>query len=152
MKNIALLFVMVLIFNIFDAKSQQPAEVWLKNYQLAQDSARKCNKLILISFSGSDWCKPCIKLREQILDTQEFMQFATNTFVMVQADFPYRSKLSSEQRAHNEALAAIYNKEGAFPKLVITDVDGKVIYSSGYQDYTPAQYIAMLQSHLPANK
>lgn len=121
---------------------------WLKNYAVAQDSSIKSKKPILISFSGSDWCKPCIKLRSQILDTREFMDFAASSFVLVHADFPYNSPISKEQRKHNEALADKFNKEGSFPKIVIVNAQGNILYSCGYIDCTPTEYIELIKKKI----
>jgi thioredoxin-related protein len=150
MKVLLIISLLFLFPGIFKAQESQNYEsLWLKNFQTAKDSAVKVNKPILISFSGSDWCKPCIKLRKQILDTKDFMDFATSTFILVHADLPYHTPISKEQRQHNEALAEIYNTEGTFPKLVITNPSGKQVYSCSYMDKTVEQYIELLKENLP---
>ncbi len=120
----------------------------MEDFSQAQEYAIKNNKPILISFSGSDWCKFCIKLRTQVLDTKEFIDFASDAFVIVNADFPYHKKISSTQRKQNEALAEKYNPDGAFPKLVIISPQGEVLYSCGFLSYTPVQYIDLLKKHI----
>jgi len=91
--------------------------------------AKASNKKVLMIFSGSDWCKPCIQLRNNILNKKEFAQFSESLLILLELDFPYRkkNKLPADQKAHNEALAEQYNSEGAFPKLILFDDNRKVI-------------------------
>ncbi|MFN8355988.1 MAG: thioredoxin family protein [Spirosomataceae bacterium] len=102
---------------------------WGTDFKHAKDEAHQAHKLILLNFSGSDWCGPCIKLKRDILDNEEFLQFAQNKLVLVRADFPRNKKnqLSPEITSHNEALAEIYNKEGKFPYTVLLNADGEVL-------------------------
>ncbi|GAB3569538.1 hypothetical protein GCM10027578_24090 [Spirosoma luteolum] len=108
---------------------------WQLNFEQAKAEARQDHKLILLNFSGSDWCGPCIKLKKDIFESAEFGQFATEKLVLVRADFPRLSKnqLDARQTAHNEALAERYNPQGKFPFTVLLDPTGKVLKSwEGY--------------------
>lgn len=93
-------------------------------------------KPILLIFSGSDWCKPCIQLKENVLETAAFTKFAEELIVLY-LDFPYKraNKLSKQEQKHNENLAERYNKNGHFPKSVFIDHTGKnigeVVYEKG---------------------
>lgn len=72
---------------------------WLGNFNEAQQQAKQTHKMILVNFSGSDWCGPCIRLRKEILETTEFDSYAQDHLVLVRADFPRQKKnqLSKEQ-------------------------------------------------------
>ena len=35
---------------------------WMGDFKAATTEAAKADKLILVNFSGSDWCGPCIQL------------------------------------------------------------------------------------------
>ena len=85
--------------------------------------AQQEEKTILMLFSGSDWCKPCIQLRKNILETPTFTQYANDNLIILELDFPYskKNKLSKEQTEHNESLAETYNAEGSFPKMILLD-------------------------------
>ena len=41
---------------------------WLGDFTQATTEATKSHKYILINFSGSDWCGPCIRERKEILE------------------------------------------------------------------------------------
>ncbi len=102
---------------------------WHNNLDEARQLARQQNKYILLNFSGSDWCGPCIELRKQILDDPEFLKMADSSLILVNADFP-RSKKNqpnAQQQKVNDAMADKYNSQGKFPYTLLLDADGKVL-------------------------
>jgi thioredoxin-related protein len=108
---------------------------WTTDFTKAKTEATEKGKYILLNFSGSDWCGPCMKLKKEVLDSEAFLKFAEDKLVLVRADFPRnkKNKLSPEQTKQNEALAEKYNREGKFPLTVLIDADGKVVKSwEGY--------------------
>ena len=127
----------------------------------AQDSATQIDKAveiasekdlnILMIFSGSDWCKPCIQLKEEVLESEEFKQYGKTRLVKLVLDFPYRKKyaLSKLQKEHNEALAEKFNNDGSFPKVIILNDKveelGKVQY---VKNMSPSQFIMRLEDIL----
>lgn len=102
---------------------------WLHNLEEAQAIAKKENKLIILNFSGSDWCGPCIRMHKEIFDTDTFQDFAKDKLVMVNADFPRlkKNQLPKDQQSINDQLADRYNHEGKFPYTVLLTADGKVL-------------------------
>lgn len=96
-----------------------------------------------MNFSGSDWCRSCIILKQSILDTPEFKAFANKELVLVDVDFPRKKKnrLDKEQTQYNESLAAKYNKDGQFPTIIILDSDLKIVAKTDYKRLSPEQYI-----------
>jgi thioredoxin-related protein len=104
---------------------------WETDFDTALKTAREKNKLVLLSFSGSDWCAPCIQTKREYFESESFIKMAKENLVLVNADFPRRKKnqLSAEQTKKNEALAEKYNKEGNFPYTLLLDANGKIIKS-----------------------
>jgi len=102
---------------------------WEPDFDSAKKIAKEKNELILLNFSGSDWCGPCILLRKDYLDNADFLQMANDNLVLVNADFPRKKKNqpAPEQIKKNEALAEKYNKMGNFPYTLLLDADGNVI-------------------------
>lgn len=84
---------------------------------------------VLLIFSGSDWCKPCIKLKKEVIDTPVFQDYAKSKLQIQVVDFPYKkgNKLSKERQAENNALAEQYNPEGLLPNMVLVQSDGELI-------------------------
>lgn len=104
---------------------------WQTDFEAAKKIAKEKDRLILLNFSGSDWCGPCIRLRKEIFDGNAFSQMADSALVLVNADFPRNKKnqLSKEQQKHNEALADQYNPQGKFPFTLLLTAEGKVVRS-----------------------
>lgn len=98
----------------------------------AKKQASENKELILLNFSGSDWCIPCIKLHKNIIETDEFKKLESdNTIVYINADFPRNKKnqLSPELKKENAALADEYNQKGLFPYTLLLNSDGKILKS-----------------------
>ncbi|MFL5772261.1 MAG: thioredoxin family protein [Flavisolibacter sp.] len=127
---------------------------WETNFAKAKQTASSEHKMILINFSGSDWCGPCIRLHKDIFENDSFARFASSELVLVNADFPRLKKhqLSSEQQANNDQLAEIYNKQGIFPLTLLLTPDGKVIKSwEGYPGISPEVFISQVKAMTDAN-
>ena len=123
-------------------------EFWLTNYDAAIAQAKKEQKIVMLYFSGSDWCKPCIIWKKEVLDTDVFQSFASNKLVPVKLDFPRlkKNKLSKEQKQLNEKLAGKYNNGGVFPFIVFLDDAGNVIEKTSYRQGDTAQFIAYVET------
>lgn len=123
---------------------------WELDFENALKTAQDSNKTIILVFSGSDWCAPCMKLEKEIWETDTFQKYAKDHFVMVRADFPKRkaNKLSKEQEEKNAQLAEKYNLNGYFPSVIIIDKNKKVLGNTGYKKLTTEEYIEHLNSFI----
>ncbi len=120
---------------------------WKTDYAVALSQAKQEHKTVMLYFSGSDRCKPCILLKKEVFDTETFHDYANGNLVPVKLDFPRLKKhrLPEEQMRQNEALANRFNHEGAFPSVVFLDANEHVIEKSGYRPGGPAEYINYLE-------
>jgi len=128
---------------------------WLGDFSAAKTEAVQEHKLILINFSGSDWCGPCIRLRKEILESASFEDYASGHLVLVRADFPRQKKnqLTKEQTKLNEALADKYNADGKFPYTLLVDENGKILHSwDGFPGVTPEQFVDQIKDAGQASK
>ncbi len=123
------------------------AQDWAPDYASAQQMAQQDGKSIVLVFSGSDWCAPCIKLDRAIWQDAGFQEKAAEDFVFYRADFPRKkeNKLSDELTAANAQLAEQYNSRGAFPLVVVLSPEGEVLGQTGYKKITPDEYLAVLE-------
>ena len=67
---------------------------WGYNLDEAKAKASKENKVILLNFSGSDWCGPCNKMRKEIFENEAFNKYASKNLILVNADFPRLKKIN----------------------------------------------------------
>jgi thioredoxin-related protein len=111
---------------------------WGTDLPKALTEAKTDKKLVLIDFTGSDWCSWCKKFDKEALSTDKFADYAKTNLTLVQADFPNKKPQSDDLKAANKALQAKYKVEG-FPTFVVLDADGKEIgrqegYATGGAD------------------
>ena len=128
---------------------------WEPDFTAAKKIAKEKNELILLNFSGSDWCGPCIRMHKEIFGDANFLKMASTNLVMVNADFPRskKNKLSVELQKQNEILAETYNPKGSFPFTVLIDTNGKVIKQwEGLPNQSVEAYTAELRKICDANK
>ena len=117
---------------------------WKTDFAEAKTEASTKHELILLNFSGSDWCLPCMKLKKTIFENESFTTYAAENLVLVNADFPRQAKhkLSADQKKINEELAEKYNPEGKFPYTVLITSDGKIVKQwDGLHDVSPDQFV-----------
>jgi thioredoxin-related protein len=139
----------------FNSSQMAQGSSWLNNMQEAKALAQKEHRHILLNFSGSDWCGPCILLRKEILDAQDFSTLADSTLVLVNADFPRMKKnqLSKEQQALNDKLADQYNAKGQFPLTLLLTAEGKVLQQwEGNPGVKPAEFAARVKALIDADR
>jgi thioredoxin-related protein len=126
---------------------------WLTSFDEAKTQAKEKHQYILLNFSGSDWCAPCIRMKKEVFETQAFNDFATENLVLLKADFPRQKKnqLDPKQKAHNESLADKFNPNGKFPLTVLLDSEGKVVHEwDGYAGVSADKFITEVRSLINA--
>lgn len=108
---------------------------WETEISTALSRAQAEQKSILVDFTGSDWCTWCIKLRQDVLETQAFKEFAQNQFVLLEIDVPqdHRRVGGKAKADENEALCEKYKIRG-FPTLMVMSAEGiPLARFSGYR-------------------
>ena len=101
------------------------------DYNAALKRAKDNSKPIFILFTGSDWCSWCVKFEKEVLSKSEFLDYATNTWELVVADFPQKKKIAPELKKQYQALQKKYAVRG-FPTVMLIDAKGKELCSAGY--------------------
>jgi len=142
MKKVLLLF-FLLALPLWAGESDQES-LWLTSLEAAKEQLADSDKTILLYFSGSDWCRPCIQLKKKVLESEAFKAYAAENLAMVLLDFPAKkkNKLSDEQTAYNEKMAERFNEKGAFPLVVLLNKDEEILSTySGYREESPEDYI-----------
>lgn len=110
------------------------AEGWLTDLPAALQQAELEEKLVLVDFTGSDWCSSCIVLRRTVLDTPSFREFAADKFVLMEVDLPMKKGGKPELLRRNEEIAKRYGV-GGFPTVMVLDPQGRVM--GGFQGSMP---------------
>lgn len=127
---------------------------WLTNFEKAKSEASQTKKYILLNFSGSDWCAPCIRLKTEIFASEAFVEYAEDNLVLANADFPRlkKNKLDKNQILHNEALAEKYNPDGKFPFTILLNASGKPIKQwDGLPQKTTEEFVDEIKKIVAVN-
>jgi len=126
-------------------------ELWFTDKDKAIKKAKKENKLILIDFTGSDWCGYCIKQRKEIFNTPEFQKYAKNNLVLLELDYPKRKEQEPKLKAQNETLKTAFEIR-AYPTVLLVDhhLSKSEIYKKyeGYPGLTVKQYIDQIDEQI----
>lgn len=122
-----------------------PHEGWTADFEAGLAQAKKENKAVLVEFTGSDWCPPCIMMRKNVFSKKEFVESASKNFVLVELDFPNKDK---ELKKKNQPYAEKYKIEG-YPTVILMDADGKE-FNRFYASEFPKieDFLAHLQKQL----
>ena len=121
------------------------AETWSTDYAAAQALAKKDGKVILIDFTGSDWCGWCIKMKKEALDLKEFTDYAAKNVVLMEADFPNKKPQSDDLKKQNKELQKKF-AVGGFPTFVLVDADGKELGRQvGYLKGGPSAFVSKIE-------
>ncbi|UCH66957.1 MAG: thioredoxin family protein [Ignavibacterium sp.] len=120
---------------------------WTTNLEQAIESAKKENKAVLVNFTGSDWCKWCFKLRDEVFVQSDFEEYADENLVLVVIDFPRSKTQSNETRMYNQKIAQQFGIQG-FPTIVLFNKEGVPVAKTGYQPGGAANYVNHIKSFL----
>lgn len=144
MKNIFLsIFIFFVAFNCF--ANDETHIAWLTDMDAAQKQAKEENKLILVDFTGSDWCIWCIRLEEEVFAKSEFQEYAKDKFVFLMLDFPKDKKKVSEETANKNKEHKEKFKIKGFPTILLLNAEGNEVARTGYKRGGPENYIAHLK-------
>ena len=141
-EKIVLLFLVALF-----AAKRLSAQTYANSKQVFE-AAEKLKKPILLIFSGSDWCMPCIRLKKKVLDDSSFKAYCQEKLLLYTADFPQKKKLNAEQTKDNELLASQFNPKGEFPQVVLIKPDRTVLSTIEASGATTENWIKTIDALL----
>ena len=120
---------------------------WTTDYKGALAQAKAQKKLVLLDFTGSDWCGYCKLLDKEVFTQASFKDFADKNYVAVTLDYPHGTALPDAVKQQNDDLAKQFKIDG-FPTLIVLDADGKELGREvGYEPGSgPDAVIAKLKS------
>lgn len=117
---------------------------WKTDFPKALEQAKAEKKLVLLDFTGSDWCPPCKNLHAKVLTSEEFTKFAKENLVLVELDFPRSKEQSDELKKANRELSKKFGVRG-YPTIIVLDANEKELFRKvGYGGTSAADYVAEL--------
>ena len=141
------LFLLLLVFFVAGSAGAESDNLWRTDFPAAKAQAVKEKKFLLLDFTGSDWCGWCTKLRQEVFSQELFKKEASKDFVLVELDFPKKSKLKEKLAQQNKALSQEYGI-GGFPAIILVDAEGAEFARTGYQSGGPQAYLDSLKGFI----
>ena len=128
------------------APAPAPMALWRNDLPGTLKQAQAENKLILINFTGSDWCPTCIQFEKDVLSTPTFINYASRKLLLVKIDFPRHLPQRPELIQTNQALARQFLVD-SYPTYMLLTPAGQILgRQSGYLSGGPAALIDQLES------
>ena len=141
-KNIMLIFSFFLIsFFSFSQEFKDSVQLekdllklnWETTYTNALKRSKNENKPVLIYFTGSDWCGPCIKLDKELFHTDKFKKISNEFLILLEVDSPRRKDLLSQEKISENIYLKNKYKINSFPTLLFVNFRGrKIAEKKGY--------------------
>ncbi len=138
MKSLQLLLGLCLTLSVARA-----AEGWTDDYTAAMKLAKTQKRLLLLDFTGGTWCPPCVAFGKFVLSTDEFKNYVKDRFVLARVNFPDPIDFPEDKIAL--ARKHVTGDELRFPTIVVFGPDGKKLGQLGYENGSPAKFIAELE-------
>lgn len=132
---------------VFAAVATSAAEpVWLTDLDAAKAQAVKENKPVLVDFTGSDWCPPCIQLHKVVFQSAEFAAVASK-YVLVELDYPKSKPQAPELKAKNRDWQQKY-AVNSFPTILLIDAKSGEVFGKtvGFGGQNAKEYLDKLAS------
>jgi protein disulfide-isomerase len=123
-----------------------PLTVWHEDFSKALEESAQTGKPILADFTGSDWCHWCVKLKEDVFETDVFEQWARENVVLLELDYPRRGIQDSEIKKQNTELKERY-EISSYPTVLFLDQRGTVLGKMGYVN-NPSEWISSVEKQL----
>ena len=124
------------------------ANGWDDDYDKALAKAKAENKMVVLDFTGSDWCGWCMKLDKEVFSKKEFKDYAKENLVLVEVDFPRGKQQSKKLKEQNEKLKNEHSVRG-YPTIIVLNSEGQKVGQLGYMAGGPAPFVEKLNGFKP---
>ena len=143
--NIRCFFRLLIVFNFVTTVAR--GSEWQTDYEQALATAKAAKKCVLLDFTGSDWCGPCIQMKKVVFSKEAFLNYAKKNLVLVEVDYPRVKALPEKVTKQNERLLHQYDIEkSGYPTVILLNPDGKSLGQlEGYNGERPADIIAWIE-------
>ncbi|RYD84242.1 MAG: thioredoxin family protein [Verrucomicrobiaceae bacterium] len=116
---------------------------WDDDYEKAVAKAKAEKKMVLLDFTGSDWCGWCIRLDKEVFSKKQFKDYAKENLVLVEVDFPQGKRQSKKVKEQNAKLQQEHGVKG-YPTIIVLSPEGQKVGQLGYMEGGPEPFIAKL--------
>lgn len=137
----------------YGEEDEKDAKLWLRDFAKAKEQAKAEKKDILMEFTGSDWCPPCISLHKNVLSKEEWAKRTPEHFILLKLDSPRdKTKVTEAEQKQYRELSTRYGVRGV-PTIILADHEGKpYAVKVGYGGTEAKAYIDSLVEKVAVRK
>lgn len=123
---------------------------WMSDMKLAGEKAEAEDKLLLVEFTGSDWCRYCVIQKKNVLNKPEFATWVEKHCVAVEIDVPHDASIvgGAEKKEANQKICEEYGIR-SFPSIMLMSPEGVLIGGYNGAQSSPQAAIADLEKYFP---
>ena len=146
MRAVLLVVVGVLFFGAVSfgavSSAQQTEPRWYDDLEAARKVAIAEKKHLLVDFTGTGWCAWCKRLDDEVLSRENFVDRASDAYVLVRLDYGARG-LARRDRPHSERNDKFREAVGVdvFPTVLLMTTDGVPYAQAGYREGGASRYV-----------
>lgn len=104
-------FISVACFAQTEKQDKSPLK-WFTKIEDAQKVSNETKRPIFAFFTGSDWCGWCHKLQNDVFSKKAFIDWASKNVILLELDFPRKTKLAPEIQQQNMMLQQVFKIAG----------------------------------------
>lgn len=126
---------------------------WMRDLDAAAEKASAEHKLLLVEFTGSDWCKFCIAQKKNVLGKPEFVSWVEKYCIPVEIDVPNNAARvgGEKQKQLNKFICDEYGVR-SFPTLKVMTPEKVAVGGYSGAQPNPRSAVARLEKSFPAAK
>jgi|GEM_PF-1448845 len=141
MISLRILLLLPALCAAFISLSAELDELWIDDPEAASHAAEEEGRILLVFFSGSDWCILCQNLEDGLFADTSVRATLSEHFTPLQLDFPRKKKLSMAIKHERDQWRTHY-KVVAYPTILFLDPKtDQVLFRHEYVDLKPAEYV-----------
>jgi thioredoxin-related protein len=118
MKKLGISLIVIIILLISNYSEAQIIKY--TDYEIVKSEALKQNKDILIVLTGSEWCKPCIKMKKNVFLNTEFIKLAEDKLIILEINIDRHIDMSSKVYKDYDFFKKKY-QTNTLPCLILID-------------------------------
>jgi thioredoxin-related protein len=126
----------LLIANSVCALAEDEAKLqWVADYDVATKLASEQNRRVFVLFTNSKTCAPCKILKTDVIEKQEFIDYANKNLIMLMVDYaPYLDKEAKKELSEIESDKKIPKElwmkgRGPWPYLFVLAPTKEILFS-----------------------
>ena len=93
------------------------------DWDIAKQQSELKGKNILIILTGAEWCKPCVKMEKNVIENEQFIEYANQNLVILEINIPrnqnYNSKIMKDYVYFKDKYST-----NALPVMILVDKNG----------------------------